>query len=149
VNLPQQPVAEREFAGLDAPKPVIHGSDVVRGLLDIVKWDARNRLVLEQKKVGERGLGPFDLRGQHGLLADVRVQELTRFRKEQRHRVEPSQRLVGLVQQALRRMVDLERRLRRQRGGHERRVAIPAALNDHQPPCSSARDFGSPAGSFT
>ena len=49
--------------------------NVVRNLLHVVQRNAGDAFHFKQQKVGEAGLGPFDLRRQHGFLADVGIQE--------------------------------------------------------------------------
>ena len=48
---------------------------VVRDFDDIVEWDAGHSLQLEKKEVGQRRLGTFDLRREHGLLAHVSIEK--------------------------------------------------------------------------
>ena len=123
ILLADQPEAQRDTFGHSA-KPVVHRGDVVRGLLDVLSWNARCGLVLEQKKVCQRGLGSFDLRRQNCLLTHIGVQELVGIREQQCDAVKPAERLVCSIEQGLRRDIDFERRTWRQRSGVEDSVAL-------------------------
>lgn len=94
--------------------PVIHRPDVVRSLLRVLPRDTGRFVVFEQQQIGQRRLRPLDLGRQHGLLANERVEELIRIRKEQGHAVQASERLIRAVKQSLCRCVYLERWIWRQ-----------------------------------
>jgi hypothetical protein len=81
VNFAQQ--AQRKWKPvLQAREPVIHGSDVVGDLLDVVEGDAGGGFVFEEEEFGEGGLGSFDLRGKQGLFPDVAVKKEVRVRQK-------------------------------------------------------------------
>jgi len=94
-DLAQQPVAERELAGLDPLEPVAHRGDVIGRLLDVVERHSGRLLVLEEQQVRQRRLRSLDLRREHRLLADVRIQELARIGEQHRRRVEAAERDVS------------------------------------------------------
>jgi hypothetical protein len=94
-DLAQQPVAERELAGLDPLEPVAHRGDVIGRLLDVVERHSVRLLVLEEQQVTQRRLRSLDLRREHRLLADVRIQELARIGEQHRRRVEAAERDVS------------------------------------------------------
>jgi hypothetical protein len=56
-------------------------------------------------------LRPFDLRGEHGLLANVRVEELPRIGEQQRDTVETAERLIGVIEEPLRAGADPQGRV--------------------------------------
>src|SRR4051794_7131022 len=74
--------------------------------------------VSEKQQVGERGLRALNLRREHGLLANVEVDEQARVGQEPRRPVEPAERLIRVVELTPERR-ELDRRLRRQRGRNE------------------------------
>ena len=89
VDLPQQPVREREAAAQPL-QAVFERGDVVGDLEHVVEGDAGRFVDLEQQQVRERRLRAFDLRGEHGLLADVGVEEELGVGQQSRDAVEPS-----------------------------------------------------------
>jgi hypothetical protein len=77
---------------------------------------------LEFENVVQRGLGPFDLRTEERLLADVHRQEQIRVLKKQCDGVEASQLQGGLVQQLFQLRRAGNRRIGGERIRDERRV---------------------------
>jgi hypothetical protein len=71
-------------------------------------------------------LRALDLRREHGLLADVRREELVRVGKEERDPVEAPESLISPVEEILRVRIDRESRIRWQWFGVERVVALAA-----------------------
>jgi hypothetical protein len=65
------------------------------------------------------GLRALDLRGEHGLAADVGVEEKLGIGEQGAHAVKPAEGKGGTFQQALPVSGKVERRLRRQRNRHE------------------------------
>jgi len=70
-------------------------------------------LALEHEEVGERGLGPLNLRRKDGLLPHVHVQEEGGIWENRRNSVKAAQGDMGLLKERLNRGIQLERR----RGG--------------------------------
>jgi hypothetical protein len=60
VNLTEQPQREGKTVS-ETLQPVLHGSDVVRDLRDIIDRDARSSVHLVPEQVGEGGLRSLDL----------------------------------------------------------------------------------------
>jgi hypothetical protein len=54
---------------------MLHRGHIIRDFFDILKGHARNRLILKQQQVGERGLGTFDLGRDQRLLANVQIEQ--------------------------------------------------------------------------
>ena len=69
MNLAEQANGEGK-AIVQACQPVIQRRDVALNLLNVVKRDTGQLLALVEKEVGQRGLGAFDLRGQHSFFAN-------------------------------------------------------------------------------
>ena len=74
VDLTDETQAEGE-ALFESLQPVVQGRDVVGHLHHIVEGDPRGVLVLVGEEVREGGLRPLDLAGEHGLLANITVEE--------------------------------------------------------------------------
>jgi hypothetical protein len=55
---------------------------IVRYLDNIIDRYTRRGVEFEEEEVRKGGLGTLDLRGEHGFLAHVRVQEQTWIREE-------------------------------------------------------------------
>jgi hypothetical protein len=79
VDLPDQADRQREF--LEALQAVVHGRDVVDHLIDVAGRVRGQNLGFGGEKILEGALGPFDLAGEHGLLADVHEDEKVRIGK--------------------------------------------------------------------
>ena len=90
MDLSDEPVGERE-ASAQPLQAVVQRGDVVRDFHDILHRRARLFLQLEQQEVRERRLGPFDLRGEHGLLAHVGVEKEVHGGQQQRDAVQPAE----------------------------------------------------------
>jgi hypothetical protein len=97
LNLPDEPVREGE-AVADALQAVLQGGDVAGHLYDVVHRDAWHLVQLEEKQVRERGLRALDLRGEDGLLADVRIEEELSIGKQCGDAVEAAQRQERFVE---------------------------------------------------
>jgi hypothetical protein len=61
---------------------VVHRGYVIGYFLDVRDRDARHLLAFEQQQIGERRLGALDLRGKHGFLPDVEIDEERRIGKD-------------------------------------------------------------------
>ncbi len=125
VDLAYQPVGEREPRS-QSGKPVVESGDVVGDLRDVADGRAGQFLQLEEQEVRQRRLRPLDLRGQHRFLADVRVQEERRVWQQRRDPVEATDREHGCLEGLLPPGAEVERRDRRERGGHEGADRLPA-----------------------
>ncbi len=102
MHLPDQAVGEwKAFA--QAAQPMVEGGHIVGHLDDVVEGHAGRLLQLEQQQVGKRGLRPFDLGGEDGLLADIGVQEGLGVGEQCRKSVEPADRQERLLQVVLQR----------------------------------------------
>ena len=89
VHLADQAVRQRE-ALAQAPQAVLEGGDVVRDFDDVIQRNAGCLRGLEEQQVRQRRLHAFDLRGEHGFLAHVDVEEEAPVREERRDAVEPT-----------------------------------------------------------
>jgi hypothetical protein len=98
---------------------VFQSAHVARHLEHVVEWGAGRLLHLEEQQVGERRLRALDLRGEHGLLAHVAVEEEVGVREQGGDGVQPAEGEQGTLEQRLSRSGKVERRLRRQRRGDE------------------------------
>ena len=116
VHLPDEPQRERQL--VEPLQPEHHRIDVVGDLANVVDRLAGLRVGFEAEQVGERGLGAFDLRGEHRLLADVHVEEQVLPRQEHGDAVEPTERAFRDAQ-AIQKRQDVDRWLGRQRRRHE------------------------------
>ena len=77
------------------------GRHVVGNLLHILQGNPRRLVIFEQQQVGKGGLGALDLRGKHGLLPHVGVNEKGEIGQQRCQAVQAAQRLIGLFQNAL------------------------------------------------
>ena len=89
--------------------------------------------MLVEQQLGQRALRALDLGREHGLLADVRIEELLWIGQEQRDSVEPTERLVCPVGEILERL-GLERRIRRERLRVEDEIALVAGRGPAEHP---------------
>ena len=106
--------------------------DVVRNLGHVVEFDRRRLVIFEQQEVRQRGLRALDLRGQEGFLADVHVEKQGRRGQDRGYTIEAPDRGDGAFVDA-HEPPKLERRLRRQRGGH---------IGAHALACGTRLDIG-------
>ena len=88
--------------------------EVVTDLLD-VRTRRPALLGLERQEIDQGRLSAFDLRGQHRLLADERVDEPIERRHHRARQVEPGQRVLGCPE------TPGERGVEQQRGGWRQR----------------------------
>lgn len=137
----QQARGEGQARGLDRFDAVAHRNDVVGRLLDVCGGNARSGVALEEQEVGERRLRAFDLRGEHRLLADVRVEQRVGVGEKCRDPVETPELLVCDPEQALQLGGQLQRRFRWQWPRVERRIAVGSRCHRHEAPGSGR--FGS------
>ena len=89
VDLTNEAVRERK-AFPQSGEPMFQSRDVVRDLDDVVERHARRLVELEEEQVRERRLRALDLRREHGLLADVGVEEERLVRQQRRDAVQPA-----------------------------------------------------------
>ena len=76
MDVAEEPRAERRGTGArDLVQTKVERGNVVRGFLCVLAQRLGRRVVLEEQQVRERGLGALDLRGEHGLLAHVHVEQ--------------------------------------------------------------------------
>jgi hypothetical protein len=90
MDLPEETIGKGEAAAqpLDA---MIQRGHMIRYLDHIVQGNSWNFLQLEEEKVGERGLGSLDLRGEDRLLTDVHVEKEVCVGKKRGYAVQPPQ----------------------------------------------------------
>jgi hypothetical protein len=112
VHLANEPKRHRDIA--QALEAVHHRIDVARHLADIVDRFALDGRVFEAKQVRQRRLRALDLRRQHGLLADVHVEEQLLIGQQHGGAREQAERSVGRAQ-AGQESVEFDRWHRRQR----------------------------------
>jgi hypothetical protein len=136
MDLADETIREREALS-KAFQPVFEGRDVVRDLDDVIERDPRRFVQLEEEKVGERRLRPFDLRGEHGLFADVGVKEEFLVGQKRGDTVEPAERQHCRLQLLLQDSVEIKRRGGRQRGRNEGTDFLSAGRSDFVATCSS------------
>ena len=80
MRLAQEPARNREpFA--QAGDAMLERGNVVGDLDDVIEWRARRIVQLEEHQVGQRGLRAFDLRREHGLAANIGIEEQVRLRQ--------------------------------------------------------------------
>ena len=116
MHFAEQAVAEGKAAAqaLQAVLQRVHGQ---RGLPHIAEAGGRGGLA--QQQVGERGLRPLDLGGEHGLTANVVVEEELRVGQQLANGVQPPQRHQRLLLLALQGQIEGQGRRGGQRPGHE------------------------------
>jgi len=123
VHLADEPQGKRE--GFQPVEAIHHGIDVVGDFADVVDRLAGGGVRLEAQEIGQGGLGAFDLRGQHRLLADVHVEEERVVGQEEGNAVQTAHRPVGGAQ-ALGKRSKQDRRLGRERRRDEGPVPFVA-----------------------
>jgi hypothetical protein len=96
MNLADQPQGERK-SGAQPFETVAHCSDVVRDFLYVFDRGSGNLLIFEEKKVRERRLRAFDLRGKHGLLANIGVEQQRKIGQQRGESVQSPNRLICLL----------------------------------------------------
>jgi hypothetical protein len=99
--LANQTEGERE-ATTQPLKSMIEGSDIVGDFLHVIEGNAWDLGVFIEQQIGERGLRSLDLGRQHGLLADVGIEEEIEVR-EGGHPIESSNRLIRFSEDSLQR----------------------------------------------
>jgi hypothetical protein len=57
---------------------MLHGSDVIGDLFNVIDGNAGDYLIFKQQQIRERRLGPFNLRRQKGFLMDIEIEKETR-----------------------------------------------------------------------
>jgi hypothetical protein len=115
VNLADEAERERETVP-DAGESVFEGGDVVADLGDVVHGGTGLLVEFEEEEVGQRGLGALDHGGEHGLLANVAVEEEGYIRQKGGDTVHTAQGHEGLLKAASERRMPVDGRLGRQRG---------------------------------
>ena len=65
---------------------------VVRDFDDVIERRAWRSLQFEQQKIGQRGLRPLDLGGEHGFFSNVGVEEQMRSGQQRGYAVQTAQR---------------------------------------------------------
>lgn len=119
MHLTDQAAGDRQ-ALLQPAQPVMEGGDVARDLDHVVERHPRRLVDLEQQEIREGGLRAFDLRGENGFLADVRVQEVGPVREQGRDAVEATEGEERRLEARLEVPVEVEGRDRRQGSRGER-----------------------------
>lgn len=118
VDLADKPRRERETIPPHPRQAVFERRHVVRDLDHVVNRRARRPLHLEHEQVGERGLRPLDLGGEHGLLPHVGVEEDVGVGQQRGQGVEAAQRERRPLQRRVQ-GCQIERRPGRQTHRHE------------------------------
>ncbi len=118
VHLAQQAVRDGE-AFAQPGHAMLEGGDVVRDLHDVVERHAEGLVELEEQEVRKRRLGALDLAGEHRLAPDVGVEEQVGVGQQGGYAVQPPAGEQGPLQQTLTRAGEIQRRVWRQRRGHE------------------------------
>ena len=131
--------ANRQRQLLEPAQPVVHGPNVVDDLRDVRRGAVAEHSRLDGQQVLEGALRSLNLAREHGLLADVHVDEQVRVRKRLDRSVKTTQCPVGLRQPTLQFKPEVNGR----RGGQGRRDERPVAnrLSDVRASASSARSF--------
>ena len=81
VDFPEQPRRQGQ-PGLQQVQAMLERGNIVADFPHVLQRNAGHLIQLEQQQVGERRLRAFDHGGQHGLLADVHVEELRSVRQQ-------------------------------------------------------------------
>ena len=137
MNFANESVRERKpFA--KSSESVIEGGDIIRDFHDVVERNAGRLLELEEKEIGERRLSSLDLRGKHGLLADVRVEEEVRVGKKRGNAVQPAKGEKRGFERLLESLIELERGDWRERSRHERLYPLAPDPRDFISACGPA-----------
>jgi hypothetical protein len=142
MDLADETIRERE-ALLKTFHPVFEGRDVVGDFDDVVERDPGRFVQLEQEKVGERRLRPFDLRGEHGLFADGRVEEECLVGEKGGDTVESAERQHSRLEFLLQPSTEVDGRGGRQRGRNEGTDFLSAGRSDFVATCSSTLHLAS------
>src|SRR5690606_5337486 len=99
VNLADQANGHRQFC--QAREPVLHCSDVVDDLRDILGAVVVDEMGFGSKQILERALRTLDLTRQYRFLADIHIHEEVGIRQRLDRAVQPAKRAVGLGQEPL------------------------------------------------
>ena len=100
VHFAEETVRERE-AFANARHAVLQGGDVIGDFHHVVERHAWSLGQLKEQEVGEGRLRALDLRGEHGLAPDVRVEKKMRVRQQGADAVQPSNGECGALQKQL------------------------------------------------
>ena len=129
VNPPDQ--AQRDRKALPySREAVIHGRDVVRNVLNVVERHPRQLRPFEQQELGQRRLRALDLGREQCLFPDIHVEEQVGVRQDRGHAIEPAEREIGIIQQAVE-PVHADRRRRRQGRRNKRFDPLPDRRQRH------------------
>ena len=127
MDLPDEPQADGQF--LEPFDPVLESGHVVQDLAHIPLRHAGSLRALEQQQVREGGLRALDLRGKHGFLSDVGIEQEFRVRQMGCDGIEPPESPAGFFGQGLQFGAILDRRVRRQRGREKAVVWLRPGLS--------------------
>jgi hypothetical protein len=118
VNLTNQTKRKRKSAA--KPRHSVHQRrNIIGDLLNIANRDTRRLAILEKQEVGKRRFGPFDLRRNYCLFANVGIEEKRQIRQYTGQTIEAADGLVCLLKQELK-PFESEWRQRRKRRRDER-----------------------------
>lgn len=129
MDLADQPVGQRE-APAQPRQAMLQCGNVVGHLDHVVKGHSGRLFEFKEQQVGERRLGSFNLRGEHGLLADVGIEEEGLVGQQRGHAVEAAEREDRRLELLLQRAGERNRRCGRKRGRQERAHLVAADRGD-------------------